>query len=146
MIAAKVDPVDRRYFENVVEPLLGDPQIDFIGEVGDREKVELLRNARGLLFPILWPEPFGLAVIESMACGTPVITRRCGSMPEIVLHGSVGFVCDDDDELVDAIKRVDQLDRNACRRWVENRFSDERMAAGYEGVYEALLEPEYVAA
>ena len=146
MIAAKVDPVDRRYFEDVVEPLLSDPQIDFIGEIGEREKVELLRSARGLLFPILWPEPFGLAVIESMACGTPVVTRRCGSMPEIVLHGSVGFVCDDDDEFVDAIKRVDQLDRGACRRWVESRFSDERMAAGYEDVYEALLEPEYVAA
>ena len=136
-IAAKVD---RQYFTEVVEPLLGDPLIEFVGEVGDRDKADLLRHATALLFPILWPEPFGLTMIEAMAYGTPVITRRCGSTPEVVAHGRVGYVCDSDDELLDAVKRVEQLDRSECRRWVERRFTVERMADDYEAVYRLLVE------
>ena len=146
VIAAKVDAVDRRYFEETVEPLLHHPQIDFIGEVDELRKAELLRHAKGLLFPILWPEPFGLAMIESMAHGTPVITRRCGSTPEVIEDGKVGYLCNDDDELVRAIKRVDHLDRATCRRWVEDRFSSARMVREYEAVYETLLGQECRAA
>lgn len=139
-IAAKVDPTNREYFKEVIEPLLGNPLIEFIGEVGDRDKADLLRHATALLFPVLWPEPFGLAMIEAMAYGTPVIARRCGSIPEVVAHGRVGYVCDSDDELLDAVKRVAQLDRGECRRWVERRFTVERMADDYEAVYRMLVE------
>lgn len=139
-IAAKVDPTNREYFKEVIEPLLGNPLIEFIGEVGDRDKADLLRHATALLFPVLWPEPFGLAMIEAMAYGTPVIARRCGSIPEVVAHGRVGYVCDSDDELLDAVKRVTQLDRGECRRWVERRFTVERMADDYEAVYRMLVE------
>lgn len=139
-IAAKVDRTDREYFKNVIEPLLGNPLIEFVGEVGDRDKADLLRHATALLFPALWPEPFGLAMIEAMAYGTPVIARRCGSIPEVVAHGRVGYVCDSDDELLHAVKCVDQLDRSECRRWVERRFTVERMADDYEAVYRMLIE------
>ena len=139
VIAAKVDPVDQAYFEQVVEPLLKGPSVEYIGEVDEERKAELLRDARGLLLPILWPEPFGLAMIEAMAFGTPFITRRCGSTPEIVAHGQVGYICDTDEELVSAIKKVEALDRADCRRWVEERFSVGRMAAEYEQIYAALL-------
>lgn len=141
VIAAKVDPVDEAYYEQVVEPLLLGSSVEFIGEVDEETKAELLRDACGLLFPILWPEPFGLAMIEAMAFGTPVITRRCGSTPEVVAHGHVGYVCDDDDELVEAVKKVEALDRADCRRWVEEHFSVERMASEYERIYAAVLEP-----
>jgi glycosyltransferase involved in cell wall biosynthesis len=140
VIAAKVDEVDRDYFETEVVPLLGYPGIDFVGEVDEAGKARLLRDARGLLFPILWPEPFGLVMVESMAFGTPVITRRCGSTPEVVSHGRTGFVCDDDDALQAAIRGIDRIDRAACRRWVESRFSVGRMAAQYEAIYERLIE------
>jgi glycosyltransferase involved in cell wall biosynthesis len=140
VIAAKVDDVDRAYFEEVVAPLLHEPGVDFIGEVDDAEKIALLREARALLFPILWPEPFGLAMIEAMACGTPVLTRRCGSTPEIVDDPRVGAVCDDDEALVRALARIDRFDRRACRAHVEARFSVERMADGYEELYHQLCE------
>ena len=138
VIAAKVDPVDRRYFETVVRPRLSDPLVDFIGEVDEQAKEHLLRHARALLFPILWPEPFGLAMAESLAYGTPVITRRCGSTPEVVAHGRVGYVCDDDASLVEALRQVGRLDRGDCRRWAEEHFSVERMTTDYERVYETL--------
>ena len=138
VIAAKVDPVDRLYFEEVVRPRLSDPLVDFVGEVDEQAKGRLLRHARALLFPILWPEPFGLAMVEAMAYGTPVITRRCGSTPEVVAAGRVGYVCDDDDGLVEAVARVGQLNRSECRRWVEEHFSVERMTSGYERLYETL--------
>jgi glycosyltransferase involved in cell wall biosynthesis len=138
VIAAKVDPVDQVYFDEVVKPLLRGPCVEFIGEVDDLAKVALLGEARALLFPILWPEPFGLAMIEAMACGTPVLTRRCGSTPEIVDDPRVGVVCDDDQGLVRALGRLDELDRAACRAHVERRFSVGTMVDGYEALYRRL--------
>jgi glycosyltransferase involved in cell wall biosynthesis len=139
VITAKVDRVDREYFATVVEPLLREPGVEFVGEVDDAAKVALLRDARALLFPILWPEPFGLAMIEALACGTPVLTRRCGSTPEIVDDPRVGVVADDDDALVAALGRLDQLDRAACRAHVERRFTVGRMADAYEALYRRLM-------
>jgi glycosyltransferase involved in cell wall biosynthesis len=135
VLAAKVDRVDREYFETLVRPRLREPGIEYVGELGERDKVRLLRRARALLFPILWPEPFGLAMIEAMACGTPVLTRRCGSTPEVVADGATGFVCDSDAELVHAVAAVDRLDRRLCREHVARRFDVGRMARDYEALY-----------
>jgi glycosyltransferase involved in cell wall biosynthesis len=137
-IAAKVDAVDRVYFAREIEPLLDYPLIEFIGEIGDAEKADFLGGALALLFPIDWPEPFGLVMIEAMACGTPVIARPSGSVPEILEPGRTGFVADTLDELVDAVKRIDTIDRAACRHHVERRFTVERMADDYEAIYRAL--------
>jgi glycosyltransferase involved in cell wall biosynthesis len=137
-IAAKVDEADKEYFETSVKPLLDDPLIDFLGEVGGAEKLQLLAHARALLFPIDWPEPFGLVMIESLACGTPVIARRRGSVPEILRDGETGFVCDTDDELCQAVARMRELDRSRCRADFERRFTDTRMAENYLAVYETI--------
>jgi glycosyltransferase involved in cell wall biosynthesis len=134
-IAAKVDPVDRAYFESEIEPLLDHPLIDFIGEIDDGAKAELLGGARALLFPIDWPEPFGLVMIEALACGTPVIARPCGSVREILEPGLTGLLGDTLDDLVRAVKRVDTISRQTCRRHAEARFTAERMARDYEAVY-----------
>jgi glycosyltransferase involved in cell wall biosynthesis len=134
-IAAKVDAADREYFDRVVAPLLDDPLIEFIGEIGDADKAAFLGGARALLFPIDWPEPFGLVMIEAMACGTPVIARPCGSVPEVVRPGVSGFIADSVAELVDAVKRVDTLDRARCRRDFEQRFGVRRMVDDYEALY-----------
>lgn len=142
VIAAKVDEVDRRYFEAVVEPLLRGPGVEFLGEIRDEAKVALLGDARALLFPVLWPEPFGLAMIEAMACGTPVLARRCGSTPEVVDDPRVGVVCDDDCGLVEALRESHRFDRAACRAHVERRFSVDVMAERYEGLYRSLVGPE----
>jgi glycosyltransferase involved in cell wall biosynthesis len=144
VLAAKVESIDEEYFESRVRPLLKEPGIEWIGEVDEQQKVGLLGAARALLFPILWPEPFGLAMIEAMACGTPVITRRCGATPEVVADGRTGFVCDDDDGVVRALARLDRIDRAACRRWVEERFSAERMTRDYEAVYARLTGAQHV--
>ncbi len=137
-IAAKVDAADRAYFTREIAPRLHHPLIEFIGEIGDEDKGRFLGDALALLFPIDWPEPFGLVMIEAMACGTPVIARKRGSVPEIVVPGTTGFVVETVDELVDAVKRVDIIDRAACRRHVEEHFTVERMADGYEAIYRAL--------
>jgi glycosyltransferase involved in cell wall biosynthesis len=137
-IAAKVDPADRLYFEREIEPLLDHPLIDFIGEVDDRQKVALLCGACALLFPIDWPEPFGLVMIEALACGTPVIARPRGSVAEVLVDGRTGFIAETLPELVEAVKRLDTIDRAACRRHVEERFTVERMVDGYEALYESL--------
>jgi len=137
-IAAKVDAVDRVYFEQEIEPLLADPLIDFMGEIGDAEKPAFLGEAAALIFPIDWPEPFGLVMIEALACGTPVIARACGSVPELIVPGRSGLIADTVDELALAARSVDRIDRAACRREAEARFSAERMADGYEAVYERL--------
>jgi glycosyltransferase involved in cell wall biosynthesis len=137
-IAAKVDPADRRYFESEIRPLLDDPLIEFLGEIDDAAKPGFLGGAMALLFPIDWPEPFGLVMIEAMACGTPVIARPCGSVPELIEAGRTGFVVDTVEELVDAVKRVRTIDRAACRRHVEERFSIERMVDDYESIYRVM--------
>ena len=134
-IAAKVDQVDRAYFHDVIEPLLADPQVEFIGEIGDAEKTEFLGNAKALLFPIDWPEPFGLVMIEAMACGTPVLAWRCGSVPEVVDHGISGFIVDGMDEAVAAVGRLDRLDRRRVRACFDRRFSAEVMARNYLRLY-----------
>jgi glycosyltransferase involved in cell wall biosynthesis len=138
-IAAKVDAVDREYFAREIEPLLDDPLIEYLGEIDEETKPKFLGHALALLFPIDWPEPFGLVTIEAMACGTPVIARPFGSVPEIVEAGRTGFVVDTLDELVDAVKRVRTIDRAACRRLVEERFTVERMVDGYEAIYRSLV-------
>jgi glycosyltransferase involved in cell wall biosynthesis len=134
-IAAKVDANDREFFERVVRPLLDDPNIEFVGEIEDGDKAAFLGGARALLFPIDWPEPFGLVMIEAMACGTPVIARPCGSVPEIVADGRTGFVGESVDDLVEAVKRIDTIERAECRRHVEQRFSVARMVDDYEVLY-----------
>jgi glycosyltransferase involved in cell wall biosynthesis len=138
-IAAKVDAVDREYFERVVAPLLDDPLVEFIGEIGEADKAAFLGGARALLFPIDWPEPFGLVMIEAMACGTPVIARPCGSVPEIVVPGRTGFVGETLIEMTDAVKRLDEIDRADCRQHVESYFTVSHMADGYEKVYRRLV-------
>jgi len=138
-IAAKVDRVDQDYFEAVVEPLLRDPLIEFIGEIGDGEKDEFLGNAYALLFPIDWPEPFGLVMIEAMACGTPVIAYRYGSVEEVMEEGNTGFIVNQIESAVEAVQRVPELSRKRCREVFENRFSAKRMASDYLKVYEKLV-------
>jgi glycosyltransferase involved in cell wall biosynthesis len=139
-IAAKVDRADRDYFEAVVKPLLrqAGPLVEFVGEVGGADKDHFLGEAHALLFPICWPEPFGLVMIEAMACGTPVIACRCGSVPEVMQDGITGFVVDTVEQAVRAVERVGDLDRAACRRVFEQRFSAGRMAYDYLAVYERL--------
>jgi glycosyltransferase involved in cell wall biosynthesis len=131
---------DREYFEQVVEPLLSGPDVELIGEVGGADKDEFLRNAAALLFPIRWPEPFGLVMAEALACGTPVLALGEGSVPEVITHGVTGFVCQLEDELVRAIEWIPELDRRRCRAEAERRFSPGAMADAYETVYAGLLE------
>ena len=140
-IAAKVDPIDREFFEARVKPLLDHPLVEFVGEIDNRQKARFLGDAIALLFPIDWPEPFGLVMIEAMACGTPVIASRCGSVPEVVVPGRTGFIADSVEELVAAVARVHTIDRAECRRHVERRFAVAHMADGYEAVYERLCAP-----
>ena len=134
-VAAKVDAADRAYFHAVIEPLLDDPLIEFVGEIGDAQKSEFLGNAAALLFPIDWPEPFGLVMIEAMACGTPVIAWRCGSVPEVVDHGQSGFIVDSEDEAVAAIGQLGTIDRRGVRKLFERRFSANVMAKNYLKLY-----------
>jgi len=139
-IAAKVDPTDVGYFQEQIEPLLDDPLVEFIGEIGDADKNDFLGRARALLFPIDWPEPFGLVLIEALACGTPVVAFRGGSVPEILDHGVTGFIVDDLEGAVAAAGRVHELSRRACRDAFELRFTAARMAADYLRVYERFAE------
>jgi glycosyltransferase involved in cell wall biosynthesis len=137
-VAAKIDRVDRAYFETIVAPLFASPLVETIGEIGEREKSGFLGNARALIFPITWPEPFGLVMIEAMACGTPVIAWRNGSVPEVIEHGVTGFIIDSIEEGIEAVERVKGLDRAKIRRRFEQRFSVERMANDYVSLYEAI--------
>ena len=137
-IAAKVDPVDRRYFKREIEPLLNDPHIKWLGEVSDKDKDEFLGKAYALLFPIDWPEPFGLVMIESMACGTPVIAYSGGSVAEVIDDGVTGFVVNDIEQAAEAVRRVRDLSRARCREVVEKRFTASRMASDYIDVYTGL--------
>jgi len=138
-IAARVTDRRRPYFEQEIRPLLDDPLIEFLGEVDEVGKGELLRGASALLFPIDWPEPFGLVMIEAMACGTPVVAFRHGSAPEVIEEGVTGFTVSDLSEAVDAAQRAAHLDRRRVREAFERRFSAERMARDYVGVYERVL-------
>jgi glycosyltransferase involved in cell wall biosynthesis len=140
-IAAKVDPVDRRYFKRVVEPLLNDPHIEWLGEVSDKDKDAFLGNAYVLLFPIDWPEPFGLVMIEAMACGTPVVAYEAGSVAEVMDDGVTGFVVNDIEQAVEAVERVRELSRARCREVFEKRFTVSRMASDYVNVYTRLADP-----
>jgi glycosyltransferase involved in cell wall biosynthesis len=137
-IGAKVDNADREYFEARVRSLLSDPLVEFLGEVNDREKNELLGNALAMLFPIAWPEPFGLVMIEAAACGTPVIAYPCGSVPEIIEEGATGFVVHNVEEATHAVARASALDRALIRRRFEQRFTVERMVTKYLDVYNRL--------
>jgi glycosyltransferase involved in cell wall biosynthesis len=139
-IAAKVDRADRRYFKRVVEPLLNDPGVEWIGEISDQQKNEFLGNAYALLFPIDWPEPFGLVMIEAMACGTPVIAYDRGSVPEVMENGVTGFVVRDLDDAAKAVRKVGNLSRACCREVFEKRFTASRMANDYADMYERIMQ------
>lgn len=139
-IAAKVDSADREYFQCKIKRLFADPLVEYIGEIGEREKREFLGNAYALLFPIDWPEPFGLVMIEAMACGTPVIAYRMGSVPEVVDEGTTGYIVDNVDGAVKAIRRVQSFDRRICRRVFEERFSAGRMCSDYFALYNSLCD------
>jgi len=143
-IAAKVDKVDRDYFEQSIRPLLDDPLIEFIGEISDDQKQSFLGGARALLFPIDWPEPFGLVAIEAMACGTPVIAWPEGSMPEVIDPGVTGFLVGSIEDAVASVHQASALDRQSVRRRFEERFTVERMAANYLRMYQHLIKSEFL--
>jgi glycosyltransferase involved in cell wall biosynthesis len=134
-IAAKIDAADHAYFRDSIRPLLEHSEVEYVGELADREKDAFVGGAAALLFPIDWPEPFGLAMIEALACGTPVIAWRHGAVPEVVDHGVTGFVCEDVAAAVRAVHALHRIDRSACRRAFEARFTSEHMAHAYLGLY-----------
>jgi glycosyltransferase involved in cell wall biosynthesis len=138
-MAGKVDVVDKKFFDSEIAPHIDGKQIEFIGEVNHAQKVELLGNASATLFPITWQEPFGLVMVESMAAGTPVIGINMGSVPEVILNGKAGFVCESYAEMAAMIPQALELDRQECRNHVVNNFSKERMVDGYLAVYEKML-------
>src|SRR5215475_12700316 len=139
-IAAKVDPVDRPYFEQVVGPLLASSaHVEFVGEIAEEQKQDFLGNARAVLFPVQWPEPFGLVMIEAMACGTPVIAFRQGSVPEVLEDGLTGFVVDGVDAAVEAVRNLDWMFRPSIRSRFEERFSARAMAREYCSIYRRLI-------
>ncbi len=137
-IAAKVDKIDIDYFHSTIRPLLDHPMVDFIGEIGEGEKGEFLGNAGALLFPIDWPEPFGIVMIEALACGTPVVAFKRGSVPEVITHGVDGFTVADVDELVHAAAST-TIDRRNCRATFESRFSSTIMATKHVEMYEHVI-------
>jgi len=142
-IAAKVDRADKKYYEQQIKPLIdASPWVEFIGEINDANKSRFLSGAHALLFPIDWPEPFGLVMIEAMACGTPVVAFNRGSVPEVVDHGTSGFIVPDEASAVAALGRLSDLDRPAVRRTFERRFTAQRMAEDYIELYEELCQPQ----
>jgi glycosyltransferase involved in cell wall biosynthesis len=138
-IASKVDKQQQNYLEQEIQPLMSLSQVEFVGEISDQQKQEFLGNATALLFPINWPEPFGLVMIEAMACGTPVIAFRNGSVDEVMQPGVTGFVCETIDEAVLGVKRIQELSRARCRRYFEEHFSVTRMAHDYLAIYQAQI-------
>lgn len=138
-IAAKIDRADQAYWEQIIRPMLeSNPTVDFIGEIDERQKARFLGEARALLFPIDWPEPFGLVMIEAMSCGTPVVAFRCGSVPEVIEHGVSGLIVENVEQAVDAVRHVSDLNRLLVRRAFDRRFTAEAMAREYLGVYRDL--------
>jgi glycosyltransferase involved in cell wall biosynthesis len=141
-IAAKVDNADKEYYDTQIKPLIqANPFVEFIGEINDQQKPAFLSGAHALIFPIDWPEPFGLVMIEAMACGTPVIAYRSGSVPEVIDDGVSGFIVSDEDAAVAATKRVHQLDRATVRATFDRRWTARRMAEDYVDVYQELAQP-----
>jgi glycosyltransferase involved in cell wall biosynthesis len=138
-IAAKVDKVDREYFQAKIEPLLAQAEVEFIGEIGEHQKAEFLGNAAALLFPIAWREPFGLVMIEAMACGTPVVAFNNGSVPEVLENGVTGFIVNSEDEAVRAVHDISRLDRGRIRTEFERRFTAQHMAKNYLKLYSRLV-------
>jgi glycosyltransferase involved in cell wall biosynthesis len=145
-IAAKVDAADRTYHDREIAPLLANPLVEFVGEIGDGQKSEFLGKARALLFPIDWPEPFGLVMIEAMACGTPVLAFRCGSVPEVIDEGETGFIVDDMRSAVAAAAELERLSRERVRQVFDARFTARHMASKYLELYRRTLRPEMLAA
>jgi len=138
-VAAKVDRADREYYEAMIKPLLDDPIVEYIGEIGDKDKNEFLGHARALLMPVNWPEPFGLVSIEALACGTPVIAYNRGAVPEVLKDGLTGFVVPNLQAATEAVLRLPQVSRRSCRRHFENRFTASRMSKDYEILYNKLM-------
>lgn len=139
-IAAKVDVNDREYYEQVVEPMLDHPLVTFVGEIGEEAKNEFIGNARAFLMPVDWPEPFGLVIIEALACGTPVIAYGHGSIPELVDEGVTGFIVHDQQQAIAAARRIGEIDRSACREVFERRFTSDVMARNYLALYRELAD------
>ncbi len=138
-IAAKVDRVDREYFQTKIEPLLARADVEFVGEIGEHQKAEFLGNAAALLFPIAWREPFGLVMIEAMACGTPVVAFNSGSVPEVLENGLTGFIVNSEDEAVRALRDLSRLDRGRIRAEFDRRFTAQQMAQNYLKLYSSLV-------
>jgi glycosyltransferase involved in cell wall biosynthesis len=143
-IAAKIDKADREYYESTIKPLMSDPNVEFIGEIGEHEKSEFLGNAYAYLFPIDWPEPFGLTMIEAMACGTPTIAFNCGSVKEVMQEGLTGFIVEDMDQAVAAVDKISTIERTACRNVFEKRYTAARMAEEYVEIYQTMATPAAV--
>jgi glycosyltransferase involved in cell wall biosynthesis len=141
-IAAKIDRADEAYYDKEMKPLFAQRHVEFLGEIGEKEKGELLQNAIALLFPIDWEEPFGMVTIEALACGTPVIAFNRGSVPEIITNGKTGYIVETIDEAVAALQRIHEISRGECRQSFENRFSATIMAKNYLRLYERLVHPE----
>src|SRR6202030_3645659 len=139
-IAAKVDLADQDYYGEIIRPLMDHPLVEYIGEIGDHEKSDFLSGAMGLLVPIDWPEPFGIVMIEAMACGTPVIAYNRGSVPEIIDEGLTGFIVEDETSALAAVGRLSQLNRGAVRKQFEKRFTARRMALDYLASYHSLMD------
>ena len=141
-IAAKIDKADQAYYEKEMKHLFVQPHVEFLGEIGEKEKSQLLQNAIALLFPIDWEEPFGIVLIEALACGTPVIGFNRGSVPEIITNGKTGYIVENIGEAVTALQRISEISRIECRKSFENRFSATIMAQNYLRLYETLVHPE----
>lgn len=139
-IAAKIDPVEQDYFNREIAHLFRLPHVEYVGEIGERDKQEFLGKAKAMLFPIDWPEPFGMVMIEAMACGTPTIAYRNGSVPEIIRDGINGYVVDGPQQAVAAVKKLERFDRRRCREHFETHFSVETMASNYISLYENLAD------
>lgn len=137
-VAAKIDKADQLYFDECIKPLFNHPLVEYLGEIGEQEKRELLGNARALLFPIDWPEPFGLVMIEAFACGTPVIAYRHGSVPEIMEEGVTGFIVENQEQAMRAAENIESIDRRRCHDVFERRFTAAHMAANYLNVYQDI--------
>ncbi len=138
-IAAVIDPIDQDFFKKEVLPLIDGKLIEFVGELSEEEKGHIYSRACCTLYPIHWHEPFGLVMVESMACGTPVVAFEMGSVPEIVVDGKTGFIVEDTSQMIEAVKKIDKIDRAVCRKRVEEKFTIDKMVEGYEAVYREVI-------